>query len=340
MKNKNPLLKVTTPSKELRKKSREALNGKWFKAMLFLIVWGIFAGIISAGVNYISASSGTLLLPGLPVSGMDTAFAVGSVATGTRTVGIVFILLVDIVAFIFASALTMGVSTYFLKIAKGKPASVGDLFAAFREGAVFKSAGLAFVQGFFIFLWSLLFVIPGIIAAFRYSQAFYVLAETPYKSISQCMNKSKELMSVNKAKLFCLNLSLIGWWLLTILAGVVVMTVFILVFASGSIAMFAQLSGDMTNETLAYVGAQILTFIVCVIAGSLITSLLFLPVEVYQHTVNAVFYRTVQAKRAQAVRNSSETELLLAAQDEKYESENSDFAEDETEFDEEYDDLY
>lgn len=58
-----------------------------------------------------------------------------------------------------------------------------------------KIFGLSLWMGLFIMLWSCLCYIPGIIAALRYSQAFYILAEDPNKGIRQCVNESKELMS-------------------------------------------------------------------------------------------------------------------------------------------------
>ena len=60
-------------------------------------------------------------------------------------------------------------------------------------------------QSLFIFLWSLLLIVPGIIAAIRYSQAFFILADDPSKGIRQCMDESKAMMNGNKMKYFCLS---------------------------------------------------------------------------------------------------------------------------------------
>ena len=67
------------------------------------------------------------------------------------------------------------------------------------------------------FLWSLLLVIPGIIATYRYSLAFYVLCDNPEMSVTECVNESKRLMDGHKGRLFCLHLSFIGWRLLSAL---------------------------------------------------------------------------------------------------------------------------
>ena len=66
----------------------------------------------------------------------------------------------------------------------------------------------------FIFLWACPRYIPGIIAALRYSQAFYILAENPEKGIRQCVNESKMMMSGRIWEYFVLQLSFVLWTLL------------------------------------------------------------------------------------------------------------------------------
>jgi len=90
-----------------------------------------------------------------------------------------------------------------------------DIFLGFEKFG--KAFGLMVFQSIFIALWTCLFVVPGIIAAIRYSQAFFVLADDPTKSIRQCMNESKIMMKGNKAKYFCLTLSFFGWAFLSLI---------------------------------------------------------------------------------------------------------------------------
>ena len=65
-----------------------------------------------------------------------------------------------------------------------------------------------------VWLWSLLFVVPGIIATFRYAQCFYLQVDHPDWGASQCIRESSRLMRGNKWKLFCVQLSFIGWMIL------------------------------------------------------------------------------------------------------------------------------
>lgn len=92
---------------------------------------------------------------------------------------------------------------------------INDLFNGFKEFG--RSLVLYLLIGLFVLLWSLLFIIPGIIASYRYALAFYILRDNPQMSASEALNESKRLMDGYKMDLFLLGLSFIGWALLCIL---------------------------------------------------------------------------------------------------------------------------
>lgn len=69
----------------------------------------------------------------------------------------------------------------------------------------------------YILLWSLLLIIPGIIKSYAYSQAFYIMQDNPELDAQEALNLSKKVMKGKKWKLFCLDLSFIGWYLLGML---------------------------------------------------------------------------------------------------------------------------
>ena len=115
--------------------------------------------------------------------------------------------------------MTLGISVYFLKVFRQKESGIEDLLAAFNY--MWKSFVLLIHIAIRVLLWSFLFIIPGMIAAFRYSQAFFILADNPQKTPRQCIEESKNMMIGNKAKLFFLELSFIGWaFLATIPTGI------------------------------------------------------------------------------------------------------------------------
>ena len=70
------------------------------------------------------------------------------------------------------------------------------------------------MKDLFIWLWSLLFIIPGIIKAYEYRLVPYIISENPQMNYRDALAESKKLMAGNKWKSFVLDLSFIGWDLL------------------------------------------------------------------------------------------------------------------------------
>ena len=110
-----------------------------------------------------------------------------------------------------------GLSRYMLDFFREKKTEVTTLFEGFSH--FLKAFALMILMGVKIFLWSLLFVVPGIIAAFRYAQAFYILMDHPEYSANACLKESSNMMRGNKGKLFYLHLTFVGWYLLASLPG-------------------------------------------------------------------------------------------------------------------------
>jgi len=80
-----------------------------------------------------------------------------------------------------------------------------------------KSIGLSVLVGLYTFLWSLLLIIPGIIAAYSYSMAPFILIDNPDIGVSEAIRRSKEIMRGHKFDYFALQLSFIGWAILACL---------------------------------------------------------------------------------------------------------------------------
>ena len=118
-----------------------------------------------------------------------------------------------IISGILAPAFTMSIVLIFLNLVDGNVACVSDTFSGF---SVFgKAFFLNIVMALFLALWTLLLVVPGIIKTFSYSMAFYILAENPEMSVFEALTESRRLMDGHKMEFFILNLSFIGWILLT-----------------------------------------------------------------------------------------------------------------------------
>ena len=124
---------------------------------------------------------------------------------------------------LIGSILLMGPVTYAIeRICANRAKNLEEvnfnrMFDGFTEdfGATFL---LGIMYNVFIILWSLLFIVPGIIKSYSYAMAFFIQQEQPNKDWKYCIDESKRLMYGNKAKLFCLDLSFIGWYILGMLA--------------------------------------------------------------------------------------------------------------------------
>ncbi len=119
---------------------------------------------------------------------------------------------VTILAALLSSVLGAGFILYCMAIRRGERAEYLTLFDGFSF--VGKLIALDLLMTLFIFLWSMLFIIPGIIAAYRYSFAMYNLYENPGIGVIEALEMSKRQTLGYKSQLFMLALSYFGWTLL------------------------------------------------------------------------------------------------------------------------------
>lgn len=120
-----------------------------------------------------------------------------------------------IVLLLVTGPLMLGTTIISLKVMRGHFVSIGDMFLGFKNfGNAFL---LALLNEIFVFLWSLLLIVPGIIKAYAYRMSFYILADNPDMDPNTARIRSIEMMKGNKWRLFCLDLSFIGWLILCML---------------------------------------------------------------------------------------------------------------------------
>lgn len=135
---------------------------------------------------------------------------IGGILGGLSAIGIGAIL-----ELLLMGPLTLGITMLYLNIVRNNDVSVKTMFAGFKK---FGKAVVAWLlQAIYIFFWSLLFVIPGIIKSYSYSMTYYILADNPEMGANEAITRSRELMNGNKWRLFCLHFSFIGWVLLSML---------------------------------------------------------------------------------------------------------------------------
>lgn len=251
---------ITEPSKNLRTLGRNALAGKWKIAIIATIVYMVCMQVPAVILNAIFGVKADIYNGQADVN-IDLYSSIYNSIPSYSALGSLYVILVS-------GAFTLGITLFFLAIFRREQVGVSDVFLGFEHFG--KALGLLLFQTLFIFLWSLLFFIPGIIASIRYSQAFFILADNPDKSIRACMNESKMMMKGNKSKYFCLSLSFIGWMLLSALPAGIIEGIAAALYVSSILAgAFAVLSSLCVVPVTVYMFSTMVGFYE-ILAGHLI----------------------------------------------------------------------
>ncbi len=191
-------------SKELKELAKEKLNGNWLKAILVcFICWLItnsFSNVsdVTDGIKHISFLNAHINLNLVDNSSITNGF--------------------NIVSFLLSGALYAGSSLFFLKLIRSQNSLIEDLLYGFQNFNRFgKLFLLELLRSLFIILWTLLLIVPGIVAWLKYSMAYYIIIDNPNLSVTDAIDQSTTMMDGHKSRLLCLVLSFIGWFLLGLL---------------------------------------------------------------------------------------------------------------------------
>ena len=253
--------------------ARNALRGRWSVAVLT----GFVASLIGAGI---ASAGGSGSNSNNRVSrGELNDFFQSALWHQIKPVVITLLVLVfiwSIIQIIIGGAGKLGYAKFNLNLVDNKDAVFLDLFSQFdRLGAGFC---MNFLTGLYIVLWTLLFIIPGIIKSFSYAMAPYILAEHPEMTASEAITESRHMMDGNKWRLFCLDFSFIGWNLLCSLPVIVV--------------VFALTGSILRSGAGAYALLWIIPLSIPLSAG-------FLFLRPYEEAAWAAFYRDVSGTEVQ-----------------------------------------
>ena len=186
-------------NKELMADARRALSGNWGMGVLGSVLYIVLMN--SIGFFALAAVIFATVVGSAAGSDVSTAFSL------VYLIAYLFLFL-----FLISGPAIVGFYGFFLGIAQEGEVNLENLFVGFQR--FLKSFGMYFFYLLFYFLWYLLLIIPGIIALFRYSMAFFIVADDEDCGPLEAITRSKEMMKGNKWKFFCLNLRFIGWSLL------------------------------------------------------------------------------------------------------------------------------
>lgn len=163
---------------ELKTKAKENLKGKYGDAIKLML--------ITYGISFIS---------GLIIGFIDLDETVG-----------------DLILLIITGLIGFGTVSYYLKVSRNESVTYKELFS--KTNMFWQYIAISLLVGIFTALWSLLFIIPGIIAALSYSLVYYIKLDNPELSTMDVIRKSKQMMQGHKWDFFVLSLSFLGWTIL------------------------------------------------------------------------------------------------------------------------------
>ena len=192
----------------LRLKARESLKGNYWPAVGVAFVAAIFGALMVNGGSYSIniEKRATELFGELPVF-IRTYLLIAAGGAGA----------LSLVNLILGGVVQLGYAQYLLKQQDKEIHSVKDLFSQFdRFGQGFLQL---FLRNLYVFLWTLLLIIPGIIKSFSYAMTPFIMAENPDLTAQEAITLSKERMDGHKGELFWLGLTFFGWSLLATLTG-------------------------------------------------------------------------------------------------------------------------
>lgn len=182
--------------------ARNNLSGKWGIAVLVSFLATLLGGSVTGSSSSLNIDAETIAQ--LPES-------VQSVFLMLLYLGMIL----GLVQFLIGGVIRQGYVIFLLKQHDGQNPDAHDLFSQFHDFS--RGFLLALLQGIFTFLWTLLFIIPGIIATYRYAMAPFIMAENPEMRPREALRASSQLMDGHKWELFCLGFSFIGWTFLAAL---------------------------------------------------------------------------------------------------------------------------
>ena len=190
-------------TKEIRRQARAHLQGNWGLSIGVAVVACLLGGLLT-GMSFIPEISYWKQLDFSETweirEGLRIGFKNG---------------IFGLASFLLGGVLQLGYARFLLRQHDGKPTEFNDLFSQFdRFGTGFAQH---FLRSLYTLLWSLLLIVPGIIAALSYAMTPFILEEHPELTANEAIRRSKELMRGHKTDLFILELTFIGWSLLCIL---------------------------------------------------------------------------------------------------------------------------
>lgn len=191
---------------ELKMRGNMAFKKNYVSAVVVALLMGIF-GTVSGESSARRVSENSDIYSG-------NLFNVGMITGLLAGIATVVILIVLVAKVFVGNLLKMGGYRFFILNQTAQP-GIGTLLDGFRSGHYVNIVLTMFLRDLFTTLWSLLLVVPGIVKHYEYLMVPYIIAENPAMDYKEAFKISKQMMDGEKMEAFIMDLSFLGWYLLS-----------------------------------------------------------------------------------------------------------------------------
>ena len=191
---------------ELKMRGNIAFKKNYVSAVVVALLMGIF-GTVSGESSARRVSENSDIYSG-------NLFNVGMITGLLAGIATVVILIVLVAKVFVGNFLKMGGYRFFILNQTAQP-GIGTLLDGFRSGHYVNIVLTMFLRDLFTTLWSLLLVVPGIVKHYEYLMVPYIIAENPAMDYKEAFQISKQMMDGEKMEAFIMDLSFLGWYLLS-----------------------------------------------------------------------------------------------------------------------------
>lgn len=198
-------------AEDFRRIARASLTNKWAIAVGVGFVASLLGASGTNGPEFKINIGPTNSNVSFSFAGQDIFSTENISAFITGSLGIIMItaIIFAILYLVLGSFVGVGYAKFNLNLVDKKPTAFENLFEYFSNWKT--TTAMRVLRALYVFLWSLLFIIPGVVASLSYVMTDYILAENPDLTASEAIEQSKNMMYGNRWRFFCLQFSFIGW---------------------------------------------------------------------------------------------------------------------------------
>lgn len=201
----------------IKQKARKSLQDNWITAILLFLIIGVVGLVLSIIISilqqpYIENADRYYDLL------VNTKNSVYIEYYFTEMMKAYAFELIQLAEYFYIWIFTFPALLFFMSVSEGEKGTLSDFKKNFNR--IWEGFKTYLIMGVRIFLWSLLFILPGIIKTFSYALTPMIKAKNPERTVNECIAESERIMSGKKSSLFVLYLSFIGWYLLLAVVNV------------------------------------------------------------------------------------------------------------------------